>query len=258
MRRREFMTLLGGAAAWPLAARAQQATIPVIGFLSSGSLNAYAQYAIGFRQGLKESGYVEGQNVAIEYRWGNGQYDLLPALAADLVRREVAVIVASGGPPPALAARAATFTIPIIFSSIDEPIKLGLIASLNRPGGNATGMSLFRKELVSKQLELLHDLVPKAEVVAVLVNPANRQSDGYVLDIREAILVLQRQLRMLSASTEAEIDASFRASSNRVLVRSLSRQIRCSTTNEINLRHWPHATCCLPCPSFANSLRQVA
>ena len=205
MKRREFITLLGAVtAAWPLKVRAQQPTIPVIGFLSSGSSNAYVRYAVGFRQGLEESGYVEGQNVAIEYRWGNGQYDVLPALAADLVRRQVAVIVASGGPPPALAARAATFTIPIVFSSVDEPIKLGLVASLNRPASNATGMSLFRKELVSKQLELLHDLVPKAEVVAVLVNPANRQSDGYISDIREAILVLHRQLRILSASTEAE------------------------------------------------------
>ena len=210
MRRREFITLLGGAAAtWPLVGQAQQAAMPVIGFLSSGSSNAYARYAVGFRQGLEESGYVEGQNVGIEYRWGNGQYDLLPSLAADLVRRQVAVIVASGGPPPALAARAATFTIPIVFSSVDDPIKLGLVASLNRPASNATGMSLFRKELVSKQLELLHDLVPKAEVVAVLVNPANRQSDGYISDIREAILVLQRQLRILSASTEAQINASF-------------------------------------------------
>jgi ABC-type uncharacterized transport system substrate-binding protein len=210
--RRTFINLLGGAAAsWPFGSVAQQPAMPVIGFLSSGSSNAYEQYAVGFRQGLKESGYVEGQNVAIEYRWGNGHYDLLPALAADLVRRQVAVIVASGGPPPALAARAATFTIPIVFSSVDEPIKLGLVASLNRPGGNATGMSLFRKELVSKQLELLRDMVPKAEVVAVLVNPANRQSDGYIGDIREAILVLQRQLKILNASTEAEINASFPA-----------------------------------------------
>jgi len=210
--RRTFINLLGGAAAsWPFGAVAQQPAMPVIGFLSSGSSNAYEQYAVGFRQGLKESGYVEGQNVAIEYRWGNGHYDLLPALAADLVRRQVAVIVASGGPPPALAARAATFTIPIVFSSVDEPIKLGLVASLNRPGGNATGMSLFRKELVSKQLELLRDMVPKAEVIAVLVNPANRQSDGYIGDIREAILVLQRQLKILNASTEAEINASFPA-----------------------------------------------
>ena len=152
--RRKFVALLGGAAAaWPVAARGQQAAMPVVGFLSSGSSDAYAQYATGFREGLKQAGYVEGQNVSTEYRWADGQYDRLQGLAAELVRRQVAVIVASGGPPPAVAARAATSSIPIVFSSVDDPIKLGLVASLNRPGGNATGMSLFRTELVSKQLD---------------------------------------------------------------------------------------------------------
>ena len=212
MKRREFISLLGGAvAAWPTVARAQQPAMPVIGFLSAGSSNAYAQYAVGFREGLKQSGYVERQNVAIEYRWAEGHYDQLPPLAADLVRLQVAVILASGGPRPAVAAKAATSTIPIVFSSVDDPIKLELVASLNRPGGNATGMSLFRAELVAKQLELLRELVPKTQVIAVLVNPANRDSENYVSDIREAARILERQVHVLNASSTSDINAGFQA-----------------------------------------------
>ena len=172
MRRRKFITLLGGAAvAWPMAARAQQATMPVIGFLNSTSPDADRVRA--FLQGLNDIGYVEGENVAVEYRWAENQPDRLPALAAELVRRNVALIVATGGTLPALAAQAATRTIPIVFGVGDDPVRLGLVASLARPGGNATGINFFLGELTAKRLELLRELVPVATRVAVLVNPAN-------------------------------------------------------------------------------------
>jgi len=208
MRRREFVTLLGGAVAtWPLAARAQQPALPVIGFLNAASSDGYAHYVAGFRQGLAEAGYIESQNVAIEYRWAEGQYERLPALAADLVHRQVAVIVANT--PAAMVASAVTTTIPIVFSSAIDPVKAGLVASLNRPGGNVTGVANFDDVLGAKRLELLRELVPKAEMIGLLINPNNPNAETIASRLQEAARTLGQQIRILNASTEGEVDAAF-------------------------------------------------
>ena len=211
MRRREFITLLGGAMAWPLAARAQQTVMPVVGFLSNTSPETIVERSLrAFRQGLKEAGFVEGENVAIEYRWAEGRYDRLPVLAAELVRRQVAVIAALGGAPSALAAKAATTTIPIVFAVADDPVRLGLVANLARPGGNATGVNFFVGELVAKRLELLRELVPAATRLAVLVNPANAPNTEITLrDVEPAARAKGLQIQVLNASTSREIDSAF-------------------------------------------------
>ena len=210
MKRREFIALLGGAAvAWPLAARAQQPKMPVIGFLSTRSPEDATHIVAAFRRGLAEHGYVEGQSVAIEYRWALGQYDRLPALAAELARRPVTVLAATGGEPAALAAKAATSTIPIVFSMGSDPVKAGLVASYNRPGGNATGINILTDTLEAKRLGLLRELVPGAETVGVLVNPGFVSAEAQLRDIREAARALALRTRVLAAATDSEIDAAF-------------------------------------------------
>jgi putative tryptophan/tyrosine transport system substrate-binding protein len=210
MRRREFITLLGGAvAAWPLAARAQRAPMPVIGFLHSGSLEPNANRVAAFRKGLSEAGYVEGQNVAIEFRWAVDQNHRLPDLAADLIRRRVAVIATPGSTPASLAAKAATETIPIVFLIGGDPVALGLVASLNRPGGNATGVNLQLVELVPKQLGMLRELVPAANRFVALVNPNTAYTDTVVKDLQASASGLGVPIEFLRAGTDREIDAAF-------------------------------------------------
>ena len=210
MKRREFITRLGGAAAaWPLAARAQQPAVPVIGFIRDGTADASARYVAAFRKGLSEIGVVEGQNALVEYHWLEGRYDRLPALMADLVRRQVAVMATLGN-VPTLAAKAATAAIPIVFGVGDDPVRLGLVASFARPGGNATGINFFNQEVASKRLRLLHELVPNAVRVAVLVNPANASGTETLLRIvQEAAPAIGLQIQFLNATTIGEIDAAF-------------------------------------------------
>jgi putative ABC transport system substrate-binding protein len=209
MRRRELIVLLGGAIAWPLAAPAQQKAMPVIGYLSSVSPGPSAPAVAAFRQGLSETGYVEGKNVAIEYRWAEGSYDRLPALATDLVGRKVDLIATGGGPTSAFAAKTATSTIPIVFVLGDDPVATGLIASLARPGGNLTGVSFLLVELMPKRLELLSELVPRAGMIALLVNPNNSNAERIIRDVEGAARAKGVQLPILKASSESEIDAAF-------------------------------------------------
>jgi putative ABC transport system substrate-binding protein len=212
MRRREFVTLLGAAAAWPVAANAQQPAIPVVGLVNGSSLDASARDVAEFRKGLRETGYVEGQNVMVEYHWLEGQYDRLPALMADLVRRRVAVIATPGTTPGTIAAKAATATIPIVFGIAEDPVQLGLVASLARPGGNATGSNFFSLEVVAKRLQLLQELVPKAVRIAVLVNPANAASaESTSRSAKAAASTIGLQIQIVNAATIAEIDAVFAA-----------------------------------------------
>jgi putative ABC transport system substrate-binding protein len=210
MRRREFITVLGGAAAWPIAARAQQTAMPIVGVVSPRSPQESARLGVAFRKGLMETGSIEGQNVIVEYHWLEGQYDRLPALMADFVRRRVAVIATPGFIIAAPAAKAATLTIPIVFGVAEDPIKLGLIANLARPGGNTTGINFLASEVVAKRLGLLHDLIPKAVRIAVLINPANAPTaESTLREIPEAARALGLQVTVLNASTSREIAAAF-------------------------------------------------
>jgi len=210
VKRRDFITLLGGAVtAWPLAARAQQPSIPVVGWLGATTAAPFAPSVEAFRRGLSETGFVDGHNVKIEYRWAENRYEQLPAMAADLVSRKVDAIVASGQSAAALAAKTATATIPIVFEFGADPIKVGLVPNLNRPGGNVTGITIFSNELNSKKLEILHGLVPATEAIALLVNPDGPTADSAVQDTQEAAHALGRRLLVLRASNEREIDTAW-------------------------------------------------
>ena len=210
MRRRDFVAAMGGAVlAWSLAALAQRPAMPVIGFLAAPSPAPYQKYAAAFRQGLREVGYVEGENVTLEYRWADGRYDRLPTMAAELAGRKVAAIAAIGGAPAVLAARSATATIPIVFVMGDDPVRLGLVASLSRPGGNVTGVSLLAVALEAKRLELLRELVPTATLIAMLVNQSSPQAEIQSREVQKAARAIGQQVHIVSASTERELEAAF-------------------------------------------------
>src|SRR5579859_7308638 len=209
MQRREFITLIGGATVWPLAARAQQSAVPVVGILNGQSADTYSYLAAAMRKGLAEMGYVEGRNLAIEYRWGEGHEERMRALAADLVRRQVDVIVAGGAPGSTLAAKAATSTIPIVFTTGADPVKLGFVPSLNRPGGNVTGVAFLVSQLSAKRLELLHELLPQAMTVAVLFDPTRPDAITIRGDLEKGAQALGLHLQVLPASSETQIDFAF-------------------------------------------------
>ena len=209
MRRRKFIALLGGATAWPLAAHAQQPAMPVVGFLNSTSPSAWTHLVAAFRQGLSEMGYVEHRSVGIEWRWAEGRYEQLPALAADLVRRQVAVIVSTGGVNTSLAAKAATTDIPIVFTTGTDPVTSGLVASLNRPGGNVTGVNMFVTQMEGKRLGLLHELVPTAALIGVLLNPASLSAQRQLKDVQEAARAIGQQIHIVHASSERELATAF-------------------------------------------------
>jgi putative ABC transport system substrate-binding protein len=209
MKRRNFIGLAGGVAAWPLIARAQRPSVPVVGFLGATSPEGYATFVSGFQRGLKDTGFADGDNVTIIYRWAEGQYDRLPGLAADLVSRQVSVIVATGGLPSSLAAKQATETIPIVFTLGSDPVKFGLVSSLNRPNGNITGVTLLAYLLDAKRVELIHELVPGASVVALLVNPNSpAQAEAQYADMEAAVRKFGQQLLILKAGTDSEIDSA--------------------------------------------------
>jgi putative ABC transport system substrate-binding protein len=243
MRRREFIKILGGAVvAWPLAARAQQPGMPVIGFLGSTSPNLYTVRLRAFHAGLKEAGYIESQNVAIQYRWAEDQNDRLPVLAAELVRRRVTVLVAAGGTPSAIAAKAATATIPIVFALATDPIKLGLVASLNHPGGNLTGVANLNAEMGPKRLELLRELLPAATVIAVLTKPSSGTGEPFLRALQPAAQALGVQLRVLNASNDRELDAVYAALAQRqaaalVISPDTFFNSRSQRIAELSLRH---------------------
>jgi putative tryptophan/tyrosine transport system substrate-binding protein len=211
MRRREFIAVMGGAAAWPLAVSAQQPAMPVVGLLGSTTRQGYAAQLDAFRQGLSEAGFVEGRNVAIEYRWADDQYERLPGLAADLVRRQVAVIATLGGNTASVAAKAATATIPIVFHGSVDPVEAGLVTSLNRPGGNVTGVVTLNMDTGQKRLELMHELLPAATTIGLLLNPANVVAENQSKNLQAAAYALGLQLRIANASTDHDLDAAFAA-----------------------------------------------
>ena len=207
--RREFITVLGGAAAWPLAARAQQPAMPAVGFLHSAAPDKYARFVAAFQQGLMETGYIDGQNVAVEYGWAGGQYDRLPALAADMIAHRVSVIAATGGDPAAAAAKAATTTVPIVFMVGTDPVQVGLVSNLSRPTGNVTGVTFFTGPLGAKRLQMLRELVPGASAAGMLVNPSNPNSNPDIVEVQTAARALQWNVHILNASTEQEIGSTF-------------------------------------------------
>jgi putative ABC transport system substrate-binding protein len=217
MRRREFIAFVGCTAAWPLAARAEQSALPVIGFLNSGSADAYRDRITAFQQGLRQLGYIDGENVIVDYRWALGEYDRLPKFATELVERRVSVLVATGGEPAALAAKSATSTIPIVFAIGGDPIKLGLVASYNRPGGNATGANILAAEMDGKRLGLLHELMPNATRVGVLLNPNFPAYTEQLNDLQHAAKIINLQVEILRANMDGEIEAAFEFSSQKHL-----------------------------------------